>query len=100
MCLLVIAMKELTAFQRDLLCVISGLDKPHGVAIKDEIEDYYGTKIPAGRLYPNLDELVEAGLVSKGQHDLRTNAYTLTNQGKQRIATHQEWLSNYQAANS
>ncbi|MFC6905782.1 helix-turn-helix transcriptional regulator [Halalkalicoccus tibetensis] len=93
-------MKELTAFQRDLLCVISGLDKPHGVAVKDEIEEYYGREIPPGRLYPNLDELVKADLVSKGQHDLRTNAYILTEQGKQRIATHEEWISNYRVANS
>jgi len=34
-------MYDLTGFQRDLLIVISGLEEPHGLAIKDELEDYY-----------------------------------------------------------
>lgn len=33
-------MHDLTGFQRDLLYVIVGLDDPHGLAIKDEVEDY------------------------------------------------------------
>jgi len=34
-------MYDLTGFQRDLLYVIAGLDEPHGLAIKEELEDYY-----------------------------------------------------------
>jgi len=31
-------MHDLTGFQRDLLYVIAGSEKPHGLAIKDELE--------------------------------------------------------------
>lgn len=31
-------MEDLTAFQRNALYVIDGLDEPHGLAIKEELE--------------------------------------------------------------
>jgi PadR family transcriptional regulator, regulatory protein PadR len=34
-------MEDLTGLQRDLLYGISGLDDPHGLAIKEELEEYY-----------------------------------------------------------
>jgi PadR family transcriptional regulator, regulatory protein PadR len=68
-----ISMNDLTAFQRDLLYVIAGLDEPHGLAIKEELEQYYDGEIHHGRLYPNLDVLVEKGLVKKGSRDRQTN---------------------------
>ena len=74
-------MHDLTGFQRDLLYVITGRDDPHGLAIKEELEDYYEKEIHHGRLYPNLDSLVDVVLVEKGEHDRRTNAYTLTPSG-------------------
>ena len=55
-------MYDLTSFQRDLLYVIAGLDSPHGLAVKDELDDYYEKEIHHGRLYPNLDTLVDKGL--------------------------------------
>jgi len=69
-------MYDLTGFQRDLLYVTAGLDEPHGLAIKEDLEDYYEKEIHHGRLYPNLDTLVEKGLVEKGEKDRRTNIYT------------------------
>lgn len=59
-------MCDLTGFQRDLLYTIAGFEEPHGLAIKDELEDYYEKEIHHGRLYPNLDTLVDKGLVEKG----------------------------------
>jgi len=70
-------MHVLTGFQRDLLFTIAGLDEPHGLAIKDELEEYYEKEIHHGRLYPNLDTLVDKGLVDKGEFDHRTNYYAL-----------------------
>jgi len=84
-------MHDLTGFQRDLLYVIADLDEPKGLAIKDELEQYYGTEINHGRLYPNLDSLVEKGLVEKGQIDDRTNSYTLTGRGKREIEARRTW---------
>jgi len=84
-------MHDLTGFQRDLLYVITDLDEPKGLAIKDQLEEYYGTEINHGRLYPNLDSLVDKGLVEKGQIDDRTNSYTLTGRGKREIEARRAW---------
>jgi PadR family transcriptional regulator, regulatory protein PadR len=88
-------MEDLTAFQRDILYVIDGLDAPKGLAIKDELEEYYNREIHHGRLYPNLDSLVDKGLVKKGEHDNRTNAYTLTQRGHREIEARHEWETTY-----
>ncbi|WP_224335428.1 PadR family transcriptional regulator [Haloprofundus halobius] len=88
-------MHDLTGFQRDLLYVIAGLEEPHGLAIKEELEDYYEKEIHHGRLYPNLDTLVEKGLVDKGQRDRRTNYYTLTRRGRREISARSNWESRY-----
>ncbi|MCD2203769.1 PadR family transcriptional regulator [Halobacterium sp. KA-6] len=88
-------MHDLTGFQRDILYVIAGLDEPHGLAVKDELEDYYEQDINHGRLYPNLDDLVDKGLVEKGQLDKRTNVYTLTQRGEREIAARRDWETQY-----
>lgn len=60
-------MYDMTAFQRDLLYVIAGLEEPHGLEIKRELGRYYGGDANQGQLYPNLDALHEQGLVNKGE---------------------------------
>jgi DNA-binding PadR family transcriptional regulator len=84
-------MYDLTGFQRDLLYVIAGLGEPKGLAIKDELEEYYEGEINHGRLYPNLDTVVEKGLVVKGEIDDRTNSYSLTKRGEREIRSRREW---------
>lgn len=92
-------MHDLTGFQRDLLYVISGLEEPYGLAIKEQLEEYYGHEVNHGRLYPNLDSLVEDGLVEKGELDKRTNSYTLTDSGYEALETRQDWeRQNHQIA--
>ncbi|QZA89184.1 PadR family transcriptional regulator [Salinarchaeum sp. IM2453] len=91
-------MHDLTGFQRDLLFVIAGEEEPHGLSIKQELEDYYGKEIHHGRLYPNLDTLVEKGLVEKGQLDRRTNYYVLTSRGEREIDARRDWEDQYLAA--
>lgn len=93
-----ITMYDLTGFQRDLLYVIAGLEEPHGLAIKEELEEYYEKEIHHGRLYPNLDTLVDKGLVEKGQRDRRTNYYTLTRRGRREIDARKEWEGQYVTA--
>lgn len=88
-------MYDLTGFQRDLLYVVAGKEEPHGLAIKEELEKYYETEIHHGRLYPNLDTLVEKGLVEKGQRDRRTNTYVLTRRGNREIDARDEWERQY-----
>lgn len=93
-------MYDLTGFQRDLLVVIAGLENPHGLMIKDRIESYYETEINHGRLYPNLDTLVDKGLVEKGSKDKRTNIYSLTNRGWRELEARRKWENQYTAEGS
>lgn len=84
-------MYDLTEFQRDILTIIAGLDEPHGLAIKEALDDYYGEDINHGRLYPNLDTLVEKGLVEKGEKDRRTNEYRVTERGCRELVARREF---------
>lgn len=88
-------MYDLTGFQRDLLYLVDGLNDPHGLAIKAELEEYYEQEIHHGRLYPNLDTLVEKGLIEKSQRDKRTNEYTTTRRGTREIEARVEWEDQY-----
>ncbi|MFB6281399.1 MAG: PadR family transcriptional regulator [Haloferacaceae archaeon] len=82
--------RDLTAFQRNILVILSE-ESMYGLAIKRALEEYYGTEVNHGRLYPNLDELVEMGLVEKGELDERTNEYTLTEAGERVLIDRLDW---------
>lgn len=84
-------MQQLTAFQRDIMFALAKLDEPKGLDVKDYLESYYQGEIRHGRLYPNLDSLVEKSLVNKGKHDRRTNKYTLTDRGKRELRDRVSW---------
>lgn len=83
-------MFELTGFQRDLLYVIASLGRPSGQGVKQRLEDDLG-EVNHGRLYPNLDTLVNRSLVSKGQLDRRTNYYEITDKGLEMLRERREW---------
>lgn len=82
---------ELTAFQRDMLGVIGRSDGEYGLAIKRDMEALYGEEVNHGRLYPNLDELVEGGYVEKSEIDKRTNRYELTVEGRAVVRRFADW---------
>ena len=85
---------ELTSFQRDLLYVVSGAEKPSGQEIKTELQSSMG-EITHGRLYPNLDTLVEREYIEKGESDRRTNFYELTEKGMAGLRDRREWEDRY-----
>jgi len=83
--------KELTAFQQNILVILA--EEPrYGLAIKRELESYYDDEVNHGRLYPNLDDLVEMGLVEKSELDKRTNQYSLTEEGKEAVLDQLGWV--------
>ncbi|GAB7013825.1 PadR family transcriptional regulator [Halolamina salina] len=87
--------RDLTAFQQNILVILSE-EAMYGLAIKRELEEFYGTEVNHGRLYPNLDDLVELGLVEKSELDKRTNQYALTEKGHEAVLDTLEWtLSRY-----
>jgi DNA-binding PadR family transcriptional regulator len=83
--------RELTAFQQNIL-VILGEEPRYGLAIKRELEEYYDDEVNHGRLYPNLDDLVEMGLVEKSELDKRTNQYALTSDGEAAVLERLDWV--------
>ncbi|WP_114578460.1 PadR family transcriptional regulator [Saliphagus sp. LR7] len=88
-------MDNLTGFQRDLLYVIASFDQPSGQTVNDEVQEYYDSEIQHGRLYPNLDTLVDHELVERGELDRRTNYYALTEAGSDAIRERREWEDQY-----
>ena len=93
---------DLTQFEVDILAILAGDGTPeatdYGLAIKRALEDYYGCEVGHGRLYPNLDGLIERGLVEKRSVDKRTNGYALTEAGRDVVFARIEWLSTQVAA--
>lgn len=55
------------------------------------LEDYYGNEVNHGRLYPNLDELVERDLIAKSELDKRTNEYEFTDDGYELLLGQLNW---------
>ncbi|WP_129116285.1 PadR family transcriptional regulator [Halegenticoccus tardaugens] len=86
---------DLSGFQRDLLTVIAGHDQPSGQQIKTALEENLDEEINHGRLYPNLDTLVNTDYVEKGQIDRRTNFYQITDEGRTALRERREWEAQY-----
>jgi len=84
-------MFDLTGFQRDLLYCIAGEEEPYGLGIKQALESYRNIEVNTGRLYSNLNTLVDKGYVAKGSIDKRTNSYELTAEGQKLLVERQEW---------
>jgi len=83
--------RDLTAFQHNILVILS--EEPmYGLAIKRQLEEYYGTEVNHGRLYPNLDSLVDMDLVEKSELDKRTNQYELTEDGHEAVLNRMNWV--------
>jgi len=82
---------DITQFQLDLLAVLAG-EPRYGLAIKRALEGYYGEEVNHGRLYPNLDDLVDRGAVDKSARDQRTNEYSLTDAGRGVLDRRLDWL--------
>ena len=72
--------EDLTRFQWDIIFVLAG-GSDYGLGIKRSLEENYGEEVQHGRLYPNVDDLVDLGLVEKSALDKRTNQYELTDRG-------------------
>ncbi|WP_435359310.1 helix-turn-helix transcriptional regulator [Haloarchaeobius sp. DFWS5] len=84
-----VAWSDLTGFQRDLLDSIYRMESdgetPYGLAIKDELDDFYAEDINHGRLYSNLDALYNLALIEKTELDKRTYEYTLNDESRELV---------------
>jgi DNA-binding PadR family transcriptional regulator len=88
-------MRDLTEFQKNVLTVLVG-DAKYGLEVKEALERYYRDEVNHGRLYPNLDKLVDEGYVEKRARDERTNEYVLTDEARDEIRDDILWrVENY-----
>ncbi|ELZ75699.1 MULTISPECIES: helix-turn-helix transcriptional regulator [Haloferax] len=66
-----------------------------GQTIKTELEKTQGRDLLTGRVYTNLNELVDKDLVHKGSKNGRTNEYSLTDEGREAVETRRRWEKRY-----
>lgn len=81
---------DFTTFRRDILTVLASGGK-YGLAIKRELEAHYGKEVNSGRLYPQIQWLVERGLVTRSELDKRTNLHEITDKGGWALREHYNW---------
>ena len=77
---------DLLGFQRDLLLVaaeVEGEELPKGLTLMDRLEARYAGPINHGRLYTNLSDLEDEGLIETEEIDGRTNAYRVTDRARE-----------------
>lgn len=88
---------ELSGFQRDLMVLVSEYDgeKPSGVDIRSMIGERYSSDVSHPRVYNNLGELVEMGLMEKGKIDDRTNYYRTTESGEEALEQYREFVGGH-----
>ncbi|WP_092907941.1 helix-turn-helix transcriptional regulator [Halostagnicola kamekurae] len=86
-----IEFNQLSSFERNILFVLAKLGPSKGVVVKNELQNLYDQEINHGRLYPNLDDLVDVGYVDKSERDQRTNEYALTNKAQKALQTQLNW---------
>lgn len=100
---------NLTSFQRDVIIATlrrdgtpkaDKQDLPHGLGIKREVEVIRHEDVNHGRLYPNLDELVDAGYLTKGERDRRTNTYRVTTAGVVALSDYLTSVVGFQSADA
>ena len=83
-------LESLNGFQRDLLTVIAANEGETGLTLKEEVEEARGEGITRGRLYRNLDILVDEGCVEKRKSKGK-NSYYLTTEGRERLEDDLRW---------
>lgn len=83
---------DLTAFERDVLTVLAHEGPSYGLAIKRAVSAARDEEVNHGRLYPNLDGLVEKGFIEKGEFDKRTNSYELTPEAETALEEYASWV--------
>ena len=86
---------DLTRFRLDCLAALRAHGPTHGLDIRGVLDAYYDESVNHGRLYPNLDELAELGLVEKRVHeqDRRSHEYAITEAGLQALKHRRDVLA-------
>jgi DNA-binding PadR family transcriptional regulator len=81
---------ELSDFRRDILLTLARAGATHGAGLVDDLSALRDEEIHDGRLYPNLNALVDADLVEKreNEHDERSHEFVLSERGRHSVREH------------
>lgn len=88
-------MRTLHALQREMLVLVADYGDPCGQDIKRELEEYHDATIRSEQLYHHLDSLCERGFVEKHHADGRTNAYVITDAGREWLERQTNWVHSH-----
>lgn len=81
---------DLTDFERDLFAQLAGMESAAGIDVIRALEAHHG-RIDSTHGYQALDKLIEVGFIEKRAVDGRTNAYSLTDAGRDALVADVEW---------
>jgi DNA-binding PadR family transcriptional regulator len=85
---------DCTMFQIDLLIVLAEVGPAKGARVGERLSATRGlVEINAGQLYPNLDTLVDRGLVTKQAVNRRANHYALSRRGEHALADFRAYVA-------
>ena len=86
---------EFSGFRRDILLVLAFGEPTNGRGLLEDLSSFRDEDVNEGRLYPNLNALVDAGLVEKREnlHDDRSHEFRLDDRGCQCLREHAQRLS-------
>jgi len=87
------AMGELSGFQRDVLWMLCERGPCNGLAVEQDLEEYYGETVNHSHVYTNLNQLADAGFVDKRPGDGRANEYQLTPFAQTTLERRREWIN-------
>jgi DNA-binding PadR family transcriptional regulator len=81
---------ELSDFRRDILLTLARSQPTNGSGLLADLSTLRDEQVNGGRLYPNLNALVDAGLVEKREnyHDDRSHEFRLDDQGRRALRDH------------
>lgn len=86
---------ELSGFRRDILLILARSEPTNGRGLLDDLSTLRDEEIGDARLYPNLNALVDAGLVEKREnyHDDRSHEFRLADAGRYALRDHAHRLA-------
>lgn len=89
-------MRELNIKQEDILIIIGKEPNRPSTEVKEELSEYYERDIQKGLFYPNVDVLVEKGLVREETDNRKPEEreYSITQRGRELLQKQQEFREN------
>lgn len=83
---------SLSGTQRDILAVLAAKGGKPGIEIRNTLNEIRDIDKSRSCIYGELDDLDDKGLVEIGEHDGRTNSYSLSYDGEMQLIGYFTWV--------